>query len=150
MVRQSSCLPERTPVRFYQKGTAMKLILASGVSARVKRWFYLMYVVTVAGLLTIVTQQPASAANCIKTNNLFSGPLDGPLGQLEGAFGGIMMPIVYFVLALLGVWGVITVARNKDASGTLKGMVAVASIPFGLIALLLLVRNLFAALNNSC
>jgi len=128
----------------------MKSIFMSGVSARVKRWFNPIFVLVTVGMLTVATAPSASAAPCIKTNDLFSKPLDGPLGQLEGAFGGILMPIVYFVLAVMGVWGVITVARNKDAAGTLKGMVAVAAIPFGLIALLLLVRNLFSALNGSC
>lgn len=88
-------------------------------------------------------------AKCVKTNDLFIGPLKKPLSKFEGAIGGVLLPLVYLVLVALAVWGIIEVVRNKDASKVFQVMMLVALIPFALLVIMLFVRSLWNAMNQA-
>ena len=88
-------------------------------------------------------------AQCIPSNNLLYGPLDGIITQLAGGFGGLFVPLVIMVLLLAGVLFVATILTKK-ASAFLKAMGAVIGAGLGLPLVILIFAAVYTLLNNAC
>ena len=136
----------------------MKSIFMSGVSARVKRWYNLLFVTTVMGMLVITTGSSASAdvyaphpmVACIPMNDNFVGPLRPLVKEIIGAVGGLI-PIFVSVLIIVSiVIGLYKVFKNQDLSDIVKTLVAIPSVFLIGVGVLILVNSIITVINNLC
>ena len=136
----------------------MKPRFASGVSARVKRWVHLMYVLAATTLVMAVTAPSASAAlptiypmaECIPTNDKFRGPVGPAVKDMAGAVGGLIPLVVLVCVVLLALTGIIAVARKRDMSVVIQAIAAVIAIPFVAALAMIIFTAMWTAVNSAC
>jgi hypothetical protein len=103
---------------------------------------------TTAGVAQASTMMVPAAA-CIPSNNLFIGPLSGPLNSITGGFGGVLKPFVLLVVAIAAVAAVVSVLTNK-AERWMKAIGYVLAIALGIPLVLALFSGVYNLVSNAC